>query len=152
MTKLIEKNPARQIPVRVPEKSRIDLSHWVLGSGQIGWLMPIGWWDCVPGDSAQIKTSLRLDYAPVLRPFMTQIDAYIHTFWVEHRLCMPRIGITNTDWDSFIQGDPEGMFNNDTVPHVTIDDTDIAAGCYDIGSLNNYLGLPSDRDWETVPI
>ena len=92
---LIERNPARKIPVRIPEKSRIDLSHTIMGSGQLGWLMPIGWFDVVPGDSMSLQTSVRIDYAPVLRPFMTKVDAYIHTHFVSFRHIMPRIGITN---------------------------------------------------------
>jgi len=139
---LIERNPARNIPIRRPEKSRIDLSHYIMGSGQIGWLMPIGWYDIVPGDSVNLKSNVRIDYAPVMRPFMTRIDAYIHHHWIPMRLIMPRIGVTNTDWESFIQGDPENIFNNDIVPHITIVNADIAAGRYDVGSLNSYLGLP----------
>ena len=147
---LIERNPARRIPVKRPEKSRIDLSHYVMGSGQIGWLMPVGHYEIVPGDSLSLKSNVRIDYAPVLRPFMTRIDAYIHHHWVPMRLIMPRLGITNTDWESFIQGDPENIFNNDIVPHVTIDTTDVQAGCYDVSSLNAYLGLPIIDSAETV--
>ena len=58
---LIERNPARNIPVRQPEKSRIDLSHYVLGSGQIGWLMPVGWYEIVPGDSLRLQSNVRID-------------------------------------------------------------------------------------------
>jgi hypothetical protein len=147
---LIERNPARRIPVTKPEKSRIDLGHYVMGSGQLGWLMPIGHYEIVPGDSLQLKSNVRIDYAPVLRPFMTRIDTYIHHHWVPMRLIMPRIGITNTDWESFIQGDPESIFNNDIVPHTTIDTTDVQAGCYDVDSLNSYFGLPIIDDTETV--
>lgn len=147
---LIERNPARNIPIRKPEKSRIDLSHYVMGSGQIGWLMPIGWYDIVPGDSMNLKSSVRIDYAPVLRPFMTRIDCYIHHHWVPFRIVMPRLTITNSDWESFIQGDPENIFNNDIVPHFTIDNASIASGCFDIGSLNSYLGLPVIDSGETT--
>jgi hypothetical protein len=147
---LIEKNPARRIPVNMPQKSRIDLSHYVMGSGQIGWLMPIGHYDIVPGDSLKLKSNVRIDYAPVLRPFMTRIDAYIHHHWVPMRIIMPRVGVTNTDWESFIQGDPEEIFNNDIVPHTTIIDADIAASCYEVSSLNAYLGLPIIDSGETT--
>ena len=119
---LIERNPARRIPVTRPEKSRIDLSHYVMGSGQIGWIMPIGHYEIVPGDSLSLSSNVRIDYAPVLRPFMTRIDCYVHHHWVPNRIIMPRLGVTNTDWESFIQGDPESIFNNDIVPHVTIND------------------------------
>jgi hypothetical protein len=112
--------------------------------------MPIGHYEIVPGDSLQLKSNVRIDYAPVLRPFMTRIDTYIHHHWIPMRLIMPRIGITNTDWESFIQGDPENIFNNDIVPHVTIDTTDVQAGCYDVGSLNSYFGLPIIDSSETV--
>ena len=147
---LIERNPARRIPVTRPEKSRIDLSHYIMGSGQLGWLMPIGWYDIVPGDSLSLKSNVRIDYAPVLRPFMTRVDCMVHHHWVANRLIMPRIGVTNTDWESFIQGDPENIFNNDIVPHVTIVDATIAAGCFDVGSLNSFLGLPLIDSAETT--
>jgi len=147
---LIERNPARRIPVKRPEKSRIDLSHYVMGSGQLGYLMPIGHYEIVPGDSLSLKSNVRIDYAPVLRPFMTRIDCYVHHHWVPNRLVMPRIGITNSDWESFIQGDPENIFMNDIVPHVTIDTVDVQASCYDQDSLNCYFGLPIIDNAETV--
>ena len=112
--------------------------------------MPVGWFDVVPGDSMSLQTSVRIDYAPVLRPFMTKVDAYIHTHFVSFRHIMPRIGISNTDWEAFIQGDPESHFNNDIVPHTTISDADIALGCYDVGSLMSYFGFPIIDSGETT--
>jgi hypothetical protein len=147
---LLEKNPARRIPIRQPQKSRIDLSHSVFGTSQLGWLTPIQWHACIPGDSFRLKTSVRMDYAPLIRPFMTRVDCSIYNFFVSNRLIMPRVGITNTDWEAFIQGDPESIFNNDTVPHTTIVDADIAGGYYDIGSLNSYFGLPIIDSGETT--
>jgi len=146
---LIERNPARRIPVTRPEKSRIDLSHYVMGSGQIGWLMPIGHYEIVPGDSLSLSSNVRIDYAPLLRPFMTRVDCYIHHHWVPNRLIVPRLNATNSDWEGFIQGDPETKYTNDVIPYATIHNNDIAAGCYDINSLNAYLGLPIIDSAET---
>lgn len=150
--KLIERNPARRIPVTQPDRSRIDLSHYIMGSGQLGWLMPCGFWEMVPGDSAQFKASIKIDWAPVLRPFMTRVDAYFHYHWIPYRLCMPRLTVTNTDWESFIQGDPEDIFNNDVVPHVTLNNTVITAGSLDLDSLAGYFGLPLIPDSEATTI
>ena len=131
-----------------PQKNSFDLSNYWTGSGQIGKLIPIRWDDVTPDSHWRIKTNMIIKLAPILAPILHRLDAYVHTFWVPYRLCMPKVGNTNTDWENFIQGDQNTMFTNDIMPYVPMDEAH--KGYYLPSSLANYLGLPHIKATDTI--
>lgn len=109
-------------------RSKHNLSHYKLFSGDMGELIPIGLTEVLPGDSFQHNTTALVRLSPLLAPLMHRVDVTIHHWYVPMRLIWD-------DWEDFITGGPD---NDDASVLPTIDS---GAG-FAVGSLADYLGVP----------
>lgn len=114
------------------KRSKFSLSHYKLLSCDMGELVPCGLYEVLPGDTVQQATSALVRLAPLLAPVMHPVHVRIHHWFVPHRLVWE-------DWEDFITGGPDGM-DDSVFPTITFDSG------VPVGSLGDYLGLPTDVD------
>lgn len=112
------------------KRSKFNLSHHKLLSGNMGPLYPISLVEVLPGDSIQQSTTCMVRFSPLLSPPMHPTHVTIRHFFVPHRLVWE-------DWEDFITGGPEGT---DASAFPTIDMGGSGAA---VGSLADYLGVPT---------
>lgn len=111
-------------------RAKHNLSHYVLQSQDQGQLVPIGLQEVLPGDTFQHSTKALIRVSPLVTPVMHPVTVTIHHWFVPNRLVMD-------DWEPFITGGEDGL--DDTV-FPTIQSP---AGGFPVGSLGDYLGLPT---------
>lgn len=111
------------------KRSKFSLSHYVLGTCKMGYMLPIGLSEVLPGDSFQHSTSVFMRLAPMLAPVMHPVQVKIHHWFVPHRLVWD-------EFEDFITGGPDGL-NVSVFPTVTA-----PSGGFAVGSLADHLGLP----------
>lgn len=110
-------------------RSKFSLSHYVLGTCKMGYMLPIGLTEVLPGDTVQQATSVFMRLAPMLAPVMHPVQVKIHHWYVPHRLVFP-------EFEDFITGGPDGLDTTE-FPTVTAPESGFA-----VGSLADHLGLP----------
>ena len=113
------------------KRSKFSLSHYRLFSGRMGYMMPIGITECLPGDTFQQATSVFLRCSPLVTPVMHPVHVTVHHFFIPTRL-------TWNKWEDFITGGPDGM-DVSIMPTIKAP----AEGGFAIGSLADYLGIPT---------
>lgn len=109
------------------KRSKISLSHYKLLTCDMGQLIPLAWYEALPGDTIQHATSALIRVSPLLSPVMHPVRVRIHHWFVPNRLI----------WDSFedfITGGPDGN-DASAVPYFAL--SSVAEG-----SLWDYLGVP----------
>lgn len=111
------------------KRSKFSLSHYVLGTCKMGYMLPIGLTEVLPGDTIQQATSVFMRLAPMLAPVMHPVQVKIHHWYVPHRLVFP-------EFESFITGGPDGLDTTE-FPTITAPEDGFA-----VGSLADHLGLP----------
>lgn len=110
-----------------------DLSFERAQSFNLGFLVPIGLQEVLPGDSWIQNTTALVRAAPMNRPVMSKVFVDIFHYFVPTR-------IIDVGFEDFITGGPDG--NDATVnPYIDLDTT---ASSGDVGSLADYLGVPSE--------
>lgn len=92
-----------------------------------GYLVPVGVFEALPGDSYQHDVTALLRCQPLLAPVMHKFDISLHNWFVPYRLI-------HEDFEDFITGGRDGR-DNTVLPWLTLDDVQT-------GSLANHLGLP----------
>lgn len=110
------------------KRNKFNLSHYKLGSADMGKLYPISCFEVLPGDTIQMHTSLFLRFAPMVAPVMHPVKVSTYSFFVPHRLLWD-------DWEDFITGGPDGL--NVSEPPTATYTQGIGTG-----SLADYLGVP----------
>lgn len=108
------------------KRNKFSLSNYKLLSMDMGLLVPINWYEVLPGDTFQQNTSALIRVAPMVAPVMHPVRVRIHHWFVPNRLI----------WDSFedfITGGDDG--NDATVP------PKIQCGTVGETSLGDYLGI-----------
>ncbi|WMC01503.1 major capsid protein [Microvirus D_HF4_371] len=110
------------------KRNKHSLSHNRLLSCDMGALVPIGWFEVLPGDTIQHATSMLVRAAPLVSPVMHPLNVRIHHWYVPNRMLW-------SSWEDFITGGPSGV-SLPTHPTITI------AGAPGLGSLADYLGIP----------
>lgn len=110
------------------KRSKFSLSHYKLLTANQGKLIPLTWYEALPGDSIQQSTSLLIRMQPILAPIMHPVKVRIHHWFVPNRLIWD-------DWEDFITGGPDGTFEAQP-PTVTNGST------VSVGGLNDYMGVP----------
>lgn len=95
-----------KIPIKTPRRHRHDLSHYVKMTGEMGTLMPILCQDVLPGDRFKISVTDLIRFAPLIAPVMSEIDVYVHFFFVPNRIIW-------TQWEDFITGAHNGKLLSD---------------------------------------
>lgn len=108
------------------KRSKFSLSHYKLLTCDMGKLIPIGWFEALPGDTIQQATGALIRVTPLVAPVMHPVHVRIHHWFVPNRLLWD-------NWEDFITGGPDGM---DATTWPFID----AAGS--LGGLRDYLGVP----------
>ena len=115
--------------MRLRKRNKVSLSHYKLFSCKMGYLIPIGLTEVLPGDSIQQATSLFIRFAPLVTPVMHPVHVRIHHWYVPLRLVWD-------EFEDFITGGPDGL-NVSEMPVMTS-----PSGGYAVGSLADYLGIP----------
>jgi hypothetical protein len=108
-------------------RNKFSLSHYKLCTGNMGELIPLTWWEGLPGDSFRFNTSALIRATPILAPLMHPVMVRLHAFEVPLRIIWD-------DFEDFITGGQDG---NDTTTHPYIAVTNPTEG-----SLHDYMGLP----------
>lgn len=111
------------------KRNKHSLSHYKLLSSDMGQLVPIGWFEVLPGDTIQHATSALVRAAPLLSAVMHPLQVRIHHWYVPYRLLW-------NEFEDFITGGPAGV-SAPAFPTVTL------AGAATIGSLADHLGIPT---------
>lgn len=111
------------------KRSKFSLSHYKLFSCKMGQLIPVTWYEALPGDTIQQSTSALIRCAPLVTPVMHNVDVRFHTWFVPNRIIWD-------GWENFITGGPDGMDASD-IPYSSF------AGPPAEGSLADYVGIPT---------
>ena len=111
------------------KRAKFSLSHYVLKTCKMGYMLPVGLVEVLPGDSFRHATSVFMRLAPMLAPVMHPVTVRIHHWFVPTRLLWD-------DWEDFITGGP-GNDNVSELPTIKAPD-----GGFEVGSLADHLGLP----------
>lgn len=111
-------------------RNSFDLSHEHLLTCNMGTLIPCLNMEVTPGDIFRWDADMFLRLMPLVAPMMHSVDVYMHCFFVPSRLVFDK-------FEDFITG---GRLGNDETlwPYVTS-----PAGGFAVGSLADYLGLPT---------
>lgn len=86
------------------KKSKFDLSHTLLSTGDFGYLYPILCEDILPGDTFKCSSEVFVKAIPLLAPVLAQADVRVDYFFVPNRILWE-------EWSDFITGGKEGTFD-----------------------------------------
>lgn len=119
------------------KRNKFGMSHYKLLSCDMGELVPLTWFEVLPGDTWQGATSLFIRMAPMLAPPMHPVHARVHWWYVPNRIIWD-------DFEKFITGGPDGM-NASVWPHFE----NVASNTQ--GSLLDYLNVPLSANFTVDP-
>lgn len=111
------------------KRSKHSLSHYKLLTADMGVLLPVAWFEALPGDTIQQATSMLIRVSPLLAPVMHPVSVRVHHWFVPNRLIW-------TGWEDFITGGQDGAGDGTVWPH-------IANPTYALGTIQDYFGLPT---------
>jgi hypothetical protein len=123
--------------------SKFDLSHNRLTTAPMGCIVPLTWYEALPGDIHQQSTSALIRMAPLNAPVMHPLHVSIHHWFVPIRLLWD-------NWEAFITGGSDGM-NDSEHPYMT---TPASTGVQ-VNTLLDYMGIPlgvPDQKFSALPI
>lgn len=109
------------------KRNKFSLSFYKLFTCKMGYLLPMGLIEVLPGDTIRHATGLFMRLAPMLAPVMHPCHVTIHTWYVPHRLVWD-------EFEQFITGGEDGL-NTSVFPTITA-----PSGGFPVGSLADYLG------------
>lgn len=115
------------------KRSKHSLSHHHLTTTKMGLLVPVGFFEVLPGDTIQHSLASLIRAAPLVTPVMHPVDIRFHTFFVPNRIMWNQGGSDNSGWEAYITGGPNGA---DAQVHPSISITP------SIDTLADYFGLP----------
>lgn len=122
------------------KRNKFSLSHFRLMSCTMGQLVPLTWFEVLPGDTVQQATSALVRAAPLVTPPMHPVHVRIHHFFVPNRIIWqgsnPSGSSATGGWENFITGGPDGL---DATAHPYVHVT----GAWGNNTLSDYLGLPT---------
>ena len=67
-------------------RNKFSLSHYKLTTFNCGELIPVSWWESLPGDTMRCTSSILIMMQPLLAPVMHPIQIRIHNWFVPMRL------------------------------------------------------------------
>lgn len=111
------------------KRGKFSLSHYKLLTCKMGTLVPVAWFEALPGDTIQQATSALIRCAPLVTPVMHPVSVRFHHWFVPNRIIW-------TNWESFITGGGDGM-DSTVHPYVAF------ASQPAMSSLADYLGIPT---------
>jgi len=109
-------------------RSKFSLSHYKLLTCDMGKLVPLTWFDVLPGDSIQMSTSALIRCSPLVAPVMHPVKVRIHHFFVPIRQIWE-------DFEEFITGGEDGEYVVEP-PYMAMNDLSLRES-----ELSDYLGI-----------
>lgn len=137
-------------PSLSPKLNAFNLSHNHYTTMDFGWLYPVMWQECVPGDIFTLKTETLARALPLVSPILNNITMELEAFFVPSRLLWKKFEdfITTVDQESIPPKSFEGLppvfaeADDGSFPDVTlkqlIEDTNASP------SLWSRFGLPNE--------
>lgn len=119
--------------MKMRKRSKFSLSHYRLLTCRMGYIIPCGMIEVLPGDTIRHASSVFMRFAPMLAPVMHPVHVTVHHWFVPFRLIWD-------EWEDFITGGPSGL-NVSEMPTVNPGSAGFA-----VDSLADYLGLPTGID------
>jgi len=138
------RNIFNTVQLTKPKRNVFDLSHDVKLSLNMGELVPVCCFECVPGDKFNISAESLIRFAPLVAPVMHRLDQYIHYFFVPNRIIWQ-------DWRYFITNTPVTPGGTDVPAFPYIEYGDVGSGAFEYTRLMDYLGLPKPPTGGIVP-
>lgn len=135
------------IPLPKLKRSTFNLSHDVKLTAELGKLVPVLCQPVLPGDKWNLSSQFLCRVSPLLAPLMHRVNVYFHTFFVPNRLVW-------SHWEDYITQGVNGT-DKPVLPYFTpfqmascyvhqlSDNSNVKD--YRLGSLGDYLGLPTNR-------
>lgn len=120
-----------------PDSSWFDLTHDHKLTGNMGTLMPSMIMECYPGDRVSTSNELLIRLQPLISPAMQRLDAYVHTFFIPHRIVWE-------DFEKFLKGDAV------TLPYLDVDNSDVTDSRME--GILDYMGVPPIQAPRTLRI
>ena len=108
------------------KRSVFNMSHVNSTSMKMGYIVPVMYQECLPGDTWQFDSKFFVRVAPLVAPVMHRVWIDSFTFYVPWRILWK-------NWENFITGGEDGM-DASVPPTISIKPT--------VGTLADYLGLP----------
>ncbi len=115
------------------KRSKHNLSHYKLLTGDMGHLMPCGLVEILPGDTVEHSTNALVRLSPLAAPIMHPATVRVHHFFVPHRLSW-NTSLYGVNFEDFITGGPTG------------DDATLVPTLPTSGNVNDlldYFGVPT---------
>lgn len=109
------------------KRNKFSLSHYKLLTMNMGQLIPITWYEALPGDTIQHRTNMLIRLSPLLAPIMHPVRVRVHHWFVPYRLIWD-------DFEDFITGGEDGL-------DASVAPT-FASHAVTEGTLEDYMGIP----------
>lgn len=118
------------------KRSKHSLSHFKLLTCKMGQLIPVSWFEALPGDTIQHATSALIRCAPLVTPVMHPVHVRFHHWFVPNRLLW-------TSWQDYITGGPDGL-DATQHPYILSSTLNGASGNNaGVSTLADHLGVPT---------
>lgn len=119
--------PRAEIP-----RSSFDRQSTYKTTIDAGYLVPFYTDEVLPGDTFRVSCTMFARLATPINPVMDNLHLDTHFFFVPNRLI----------WDNWVKMMGEQKNPNDSISYIT-PVCNTPAGGYDVGSLQDYMGLPT---------
>ena len=125
------------VPTLAMSRSRFPLSHTVKFSANVGELIPVDCWECLPGDTFRVRTNKVIRLQTLLAPIMDNLYVDFFAFYAPAR-------ILSDHWKNFYGESERAWYPQTTYTVPTIE----SAGDHKFvqGSIADYLGIPPETD------
>ena len=127
-----------QAPTADIPRSSFNRNHGLKTTFDAGQLIPIFWDEVIPGQTKTVNPTIFARLNTPLYPLMDNMYLDTHFFFVPYRQI----------WDNWRKFCGEQVDPGDSTDY-TVPQQQTNNGTLTIGSLADYFGLPTDRDWET---
>ena len=106
--------------------NKFNLTHSRGASYEPGYLYPVSFFECLPGDVFKIQSEFLLRFMPTIAPLMNRFKVSLRWWYCPTRLLMD-------DWQKFITGGPDGQ-DATVLPYVVAPE-----GGWPVGSLMDHF-------------
>jgi len=118
------------------KRAKFSLSHYKLLTCKMGQLVPVSWFEALPGDTVQQAVSALVRCAPLVTPVMHPVHVRFHHWFVPNRLLW-------SSWQNFITGGSDGL-NASAHPYILSDNFDgHSSHNAGVSTLADHLGIPT---------
>lgn len=105
-------NLFNSISLLKPKRNAFNLSHSVKLTMEMGQLVPFYVQDVLPSDRLRVSATNLIKFAPLIAPILSEVDVYLHFFFVPTRLIWD-------SWEDFITGSHKGKkLPEDSMPQM----------------------------------